>query len=193
MDDAALVRRAKDGDFQAAEELLVRHQNAAYTVALRLMGAPVDAEDVTQDALVRAYTRLGELADGASFAAWLRRIAVNLSLNALRRRGLLHFEPLEGVRAGEHDAPERDFADERQPTPEDEAVNAALRDEVEGLVRQLPPEQRVAVVLRDMYGYDVAEVAELQHCGLSAAKMRITRGRAHLRRLLSGSTPNGGA
>ena len=185
LDDGALVGKARNGDFHATEELLARHQNAAYTAALRLLGTPADAEDVTQDALVKAFTRLSELEEGASFAAWLRRIAVNLSLNALRRRGLLHFEPLEGMAArGDRDAPERDFVDDRQETPEEHAVNAALRADVDRLVRQLPPEQRVAVVLRDMYGYDVSEVAELQRCGLSAAKMRIARGRAHLRRLL---------
>jgi RNA polymerase sigma-70 factor (ECF subfamily) len=184
MDDGGLVKRARNGDFHAAEELLTRHQNVAYTAALRLLGEKSDAEDITQDALVKAYTRLAELADGASFSAWLRRIAVNLSLNALRRRGVLRFEPLEGKRGADDASPVRDFIDERQQTPEDEAVTGALRDEVEQLVRQLPAEQRVAVVLRDMYGYDVAEVAELQHCGLSAAKMRISRGRAHLRELL---------
>ncbi len=186
MDDGGLVKRARSGDFHAAEELLARHQNVAYTAALRLLGEKSDAEDITQDALVKAYTRLSELDDGASFSAWLRRIAVNLSLNALRRRGVLRFEPLEGPRNATGDeAPARDFIDERQRTPEDEAVSGALRDEVERLVRLLPAEQRVAVVLRDMYGYDVAEVAELQRCGLSAAKMRISRGRAHLRELLT--------
>ncbi len=187
MDDGGLVSRARSGDFHAAEQLLARHQNIAYTAALRLLGEKADAEDVTQDALVKAYTRLGELQDGASFPAWLRRIAVNLSLNALRRRGLLRFEPLEGTQAAtDGERPARDFIDAQQRTPEEEALSTALRDEIESLVRQLPAEQRVAVVLRDMYGYDVAEVAELQRCGLSAAKMRITRGRAHLRRLLTG-------
>lgn len=186
MDDGGLVKRARSGDFQAAEELLARHQNVAYTAALRLLGEKSDAEDITQDALVKAYTRLAELDDGASFSAWLRRIAVNLSLNALRRRGVLRFESLEGARGSAGDeAPARDFIDEQQRTPEDEALSGALRDEVERMVRLLPAEQRVAVVLRDMYGYDVAEVAELQRCGLSAAKMRISRGRAHLRELLT--------
>ncbi|MDQ2858115.1 MAG: sigma-70 family RNA polymerase sigma factor [Candidatus Eremiobacteraeota bacterium] len=166
-------------------DLLSRHADAAYTAALRLLGEPADAEDVTQDALVRAYTRLSELEEGGSFSAWLRRIAVNLSLNALRRRGLLRFESLEAARStGETALGAYDIVDESQRTPEEDVVNAALRDEVERYVRQLPPDQRVAVVLRDMYGYDVAEVAALQRCGLSAAKMRITRGRAHLRELI---------
>lgn len=185
MEDVVLVAEARGGDLAAAELLLSRHQNAAYTAALRLLGEPADAEDVTQDALVRAYTHLRELGEGASFSAWLRRIAVNLSLNVLRRRGLLRFEPLEGAKSGSDDGAGRDFVDERHATPEEALLHAALRDEVERSVRKLPPEQRVAVVLRDMYGYEVAEIAELQQCGLSAAKMRITRGRAHLKRLLS--------
>lgn len=185
MEDAALVARAKSGDMVAVGDLLSRHADAAYTAALRLLGEPADAEDITQDALVRAYTRLSELEEGASFSTWLRRIAVNLSLNALRRRGLLRFESLETAHATSETAlGAYDIVDESQCTPEEDVVNAALRDEVERYVRQLPPDQRVAVVLRDMYGYDVAEVAELQRCGLSAAKMRIARGRARLRELI---------
>lgn len=185
MDDVALVARARCGDLEATQLLLERHQNVAYTAALRLLATPADAEDVAQEALVRAYTRLQELAEGASFPAWLRKIAVNLSLNVLRRRGLLHFESLAvKSRSGEkdHDT-ERDFADERTTSPEDAAINVSVRDEIDALVRRLPPEQRVAVVLRDMYEYDVSEVAALQRCGLSAAKMRISRGRAELKRL----------
>lgn len=185
MDDVALVARARNGDLEATQTLLERHQNVAYSAALRLLATPADAEDVAQDALVRAYSRLHDLAEGASFPAWLRKIAVNLSLNVLRRRGLLHFEPLEvKIRSsdGARDV-ERDFADEQTTSPEDAAVNVSVRDEIDALVRRLPAEQRVAVVLRDMYDYDVSQVAELQRCGLSAAKMRIARGRAHLKQL----------
>jgi RNA polymerase sigma-70 factor (ECF subfamily) len=186
VEDGGLVERARSGDLDAVQSLLERHQAGAYTAALRLLGEPADAEDVVQDALVRAYTRLDGLTDGASFGAWLRRIAVNLSLNLLRRRGLIRFEPLAGTRRSGDDPgaePARDFADERMPTPEQSALDAALRDQLEAIVARLPAEQRVAVVLRDMYGYDVSEVASLQRCGLSAAKMRISRGRAELKRL----------
>lgn len=189
MADRALVARAREGDLAAAGELLTRHQRLAYTVALRLLGEPAEAEDVAQDALVRAYTHLADLQQGEDFAPWLRRIAVNLSLNVLRRRGRLRFEsldepPSDSAAASGDGAPAREFADEGQRSPEDEALGAALRADVEALVRRLPDEQRVAVVLRDIYGYDVAEVATLQGCGLSAAKMRVSRGRAALRRLL---------
>ncbi len=183
LDDDELVARIRVGDIDAAGVLLSRYQDVVYTLALRLVGQPSDAEDLAQEALVRAYTRLAELQDGDNFSAWLRRITVNLSLNALRRRGQLRFEPLtsESQRGG---TSAYEVPDTLQ-TPEDAALAGALRDQIDALLRQVPTEQRVAVVLRDMYGYDVAEVAALQQCGLSAAKMRIMRGRALLRRLLT--------
>ena len=194
MDDRDLVAHARAGDLAAAGALLARHQRTAYTAALRLLGEPADAEDVAQDALVQAYTHLAELRQGADFAPWLRRIAVTRSLNVLRRRGRLRFEPLDAPRAGRGQlgrpggpAPgpgPREFPDAAQRTPEEEAMVAALRADLEALLHRLPDEQRVAVVLRDIYGYDLAEVAALQRCGLSAAKMRVSRARAALRRLL---------
>ena len=184
MDDHALVERARTGDLGAVETLLQRHQAAAYTAALRLLGEPADAEDVAQEALVKAYTRIADLREGATFGPWLRRIAINLSLNALRRRGLLQFESLERQPGGNASSGDRELVDERQQSPEDEVMSRALREEVQALLHRLPVEQRVAVVLRDMYDFDVSEIAESQRCGISAAKMRITRGRAQLRRLL---------
>lgn len=185
MDDALLVARAKDGDISCAETLLSRHQNGAYTAALRLLGEPADAEDVAQDAMVRAYARLADLEDGTNFGAWLRKIAVNLSLNFLRRRRQFRFESLEDGAA----ATDADLVDERGPTPEKAALDMSARDEIERLIRKLPVDQRVAVVLRDMYDYDVAEVAELQRCGLSAVKMRIARGRAQLKKMILEARP----
>ncbi len=183
MDDEELVARVRAGDFEAASMLLFRYQDVAFTTALRLVGE-ADAEDIAQEALVRAYTHLADLDEKASFEAWLRRIAVNLSLNALRRRGLLQFESLDAKAAPEKAESVSDVGG-RQRTAEDEALGSVFRDELEVMIAKLPIEQRVAVVLRDMYGYEFAEVAELQRCGLSAAKMRVRRGRDRLRSLLT--------
>lgn len=186
MEDVALVRRAQSGDLDAASALLERHQRLAYTAALRLLGEPAEAEDVAQDALIRAFTHLSELRTDETFAPWLRRIAVNLSLNVLRRRGRLRFEPLAGADRGGEDRPtERDFVDEQAPAPEEEALREDLLVEVGALLARLPEEQRVSLLLRDAYDYDIAEVADLQGCGLSAAKMRVSRGRKALRQLLT--------
>ena len=128
MDDRDLVARVRAGDFGAASTLLSRHQDAAFTVALRLMGQRADAEDIAQEALVRAYTRIAELSDPASFEAWLRRIAVNLSLNALRRRGLFTFEPIS---ASDSEDREPQRVVDRRNTTEDAALTGALREEID--------------------------------------------------------------
>jgi len=192
-----LVQRARGGDLAAAGDLLAAHQNLAYTAALRLVGQPAEAEDLTQEALVQAYTHLAELREGEAFGPWLRRIAVNLSLNLLRRRGRIRFEPLEGdderVRDDEPERPERDFPDHHSPGLEEMVLRGEWLEEVDVLLRRLPDEQRVALVLRDVYDYDVAEIAALQRCGLSAAKMRVTRARAALRRLLVEAAAAGGS
>jgi RNA polymerase sigma-70 factor (ECF subfamily) len=181
VDDGELVRSARSNDLDAASTLLARYQNVAYTAALRLVGEPAEAEDVTQEALVRAYVNIGSLDEGASFPNWLRRIAVNLSLNVLRRRGLIRFESLESpAREGRP----IDLVDEA-PSPELRALASDERETLEALVRRLPAEQRVAVVLRDMYGYDMNDVAAIGRCKLSAAKMRVKRGREALRVLAS--------
>jgi len=190
------VQRARGGDLAAAGDLLAAYQNVAYTAALRLVGQPAEAEDLAQEALVQAYTHLSDLREGEAFGPWLRRIAVNLSLNLLRRRGRIRFEPLEGddERAGddEPERPARDFPDEQSPGLEELALRGEWLEEVDALLRRLPDEQRVALILRDVYDYDVAEIAALQRCGLSAAKMRVTRARSALRRLLIAANAGAG-
>ena len=183
MDDEHLVARVRAGDFDAASTLLSRHQDVAFTTALRMMGQSADAEDIAQEALVRAYTHLSELDEQTKFEPWLRRITINLSLNALRRRGLFAFESIDSKRSGETTSQMGATGGYRR-SAEDQALASVLRGEIDSLIQQLPTEQRVAVVLSDMYGYDIAEIAEVQRCGLSAAKMRIRRGRDRLRSLL---------
>ncbi len=188
MDEKALVRRSRHGDLTAAGELLEHYQGLAYTTALRLLGERTEAEDIAQEALIRAYTHLADLRDDDGFGPWLRRIAVNLSLNVLRRRGRLRFESLDGgdgagAGAEVSEAP-REFVDAGQRTPEEQALDADRLAAVDALVQRLPVEQRVSLLLRDVYDYDMTEVASLQGCGLSAAKMRVSRARAAMRQML---------
>jgi len=84
MDDEALLERARRGDRDAFSELVVRHQDGLYTMALRLLGKPEDAADVVQETFLRAYVRLPELR-GATVRAWLFRVAINCSHDVQRR------------------------------------------------------------------------------------------------------------
>ncbi len=174
-DDRVLVAAARRGDRRASERLFERFGGLAYTTALRLLGDAAEAEDIAQESLFRAHLRLRELRDDGQFGAWLRRIAANLSVTRLRRRGRLRFESLDDP----HSA--RDFADERAGSAEDRALELLDREDIQALLARLPVDQRIAVVLRDLYDYEMADVAALVRCRLSAAKMRVKRGRAALR------------
>ncbi len=96
----------------------------------------------------------------------------------MRRRGRLQFESLDTIPVS------FDAVDQFEPTPEERAINASDVTGMDALFELLPLEQRVAVVLSDVYDYDIVDVAKLSRCTLSAAKMRIIRGRATLRKLL---------
>ncbi len=184
-DDCDLVARARRGDRRASESLFERYGSLAYTIAWRLLGDAAEAEDVAQEALFRAHLRLRELREDGQFGPWLRRIAANLGVSRLRRRGRLRFESLDDpAPAADGRERVRDFVDERGGTAEDRALELLDLEDIQTLLARLPLEQRVAVVLRDLYDYEMTEVAALVRCGLSAAKMRVSRGRATLRELL---------
>ncbi len=178
--DRDLIALARRGSLEAAGTLLGRYQRVAYGAALRLLANAAEAEEVAQDALLRAHARLGDLREGELFGPWLRRIAVNASVSLLRRRGRLRFESLDDhlFEPGGRERSHR-FVDGR--TPESATIEAMDFAEVARLLERLPTDQRVAVVLRDIYGYEMSEIAELARCKLSAAKMRVSRGRAALR------------
>ncbi len=185
-DDRVLVAAARLGDRGASERLFQRYGGLAYTTALRLLGDTAEAEDIAQESLFRAHLRLRELRDDGQFGPWLRRIAANLSVTRLRRRGRLRFESLDDPRpARDGRRPRREFVDERAGSAEERALELLDREDIQALLARLPVDQRTAVVLRDLYDYEMADVAALVRCGLSAAKMRVKRGRAALREAMN--------
>ena len=169
-DDAALVARVLDGDRRAFEPLVRRHQAALWRYA-RGMGLDGDtAEDMVQDALVKAYTSLGDCRDGAAFRAWAFRILRNCCLDHLknvRRRNV----PLEEASP---DGPEG-FGQE--PVTE-------IRYELEDALGRLSPLLREAFLLKHEAGYSYDEMADIADTSASAVKMRVSRAREELRDLL---------
>jgi RNA polymerase sigma-70 factor (ECF subfamily) len=159
--DAALVRRAAEGDEWAADTLYRRHVPRAMKTALRLLRNRAEAEDVVQDGFLLAFSRLGQLREPAAFAGWLLRIVVSGVHRRLRRRRI---EPLDGF--------EREAAPDAPP-----AVRAELRllDEV---LDGLPGEQRTAWVLRYVLGHTVDEAADACECSRNTLKRRVAAAHA---------------
>src|SRR4051812_27533080 len=173
--DGDLLRAHADGDADAFGELVRRHRDRLWAVALRTLGQPEDAADALQDALLSAFRagRGGSAWRGDSaVTTWLHRIVVNACLDRARRRAVRPAEPLP-----EHDTLQ--VADRH----DDVAARTTALD-VTAALATLPIEQRGALVLVDMYGWSVEDAAEALDCPVGTVKSRCARGRARLLPLL---------
>ena len=168
---------AQGGDRDALEVLLRRHHDRIFAVCQRMTGNPTDAADATQDTLLSIVRALPRYDARAAFSTWAYRIAVNASLDELRRRKRRP-EPVDddGLRDGALHA-------SRSPSPED----VADRVDIDAALLTLAPEFRAAVVLRDLCGMDYAEIAEVLDIPAGTVRSRISRGRASLAGHLTGN------
>jgi RNA polymerase sigma-70 factor (ECF subfamily) len=185
---ADLVRRAQGGDLAAFNLLVVRHQSAAYSLALRFLRSREAAEDVTQEAFFRAYRALDGFR-GERFRAWLLRIVANAARDELRRRKRRPQRSLDEAR-DDPDTPDLDPL-ERGPGPEQVAENADLRRVLEAALARLPEEWRMVVLLSDVHGLSYEEVATSVGVPVGTVKSRLSRARGRLREILreSGELP----
>jgi len=167
-----LLARHVDGDSEAFGELFLRHKDRLWAVAIRTLSDPEDAADALQDAMISAFRRADSFRGESAVTTWLHRIVVNACLDKMRRRSA---------------RPEVSGGDDRLldamavgGTSPDPAGCSDTSLEVAAALRQLPHDQRVALVLVDMLDYPVAEAAELLGVAQGTVKSRCARGRARL-------------
>ena len=179
--DERLVRAAQDGDLDAFNLLVLRHERAVFNLCLRLLRDVPAAEDAAQDAFVKAWTAIGSFR-GGQVRPWLLRIATNRCYDVLRVRGRrpassLDAEPFEiepvWSSRGETDEP-----------PDVFALRAELAIHLERALAALPEDQRLVVLLADIQGCDYGEVAAATGAALGTVKSRLSRARARLRQAL---------
>lgn len=172
-DDRALLRAHLDGDPDAFGELVRRHRDRLWAVAVRTLGDPEDASDAVQNALVSAYRNAASYRGDAAVTTWLHRIVVNACLDLVRRRRVRPADPL----------PEEEY---RQPAyPRDAIAERETALVVEQALATLPVEQRAALVLVDLQGYSVEDAAAVLGCAEGTVKSRCSRARARLLPLLA--------
>ncbi len=179
--DDALVHAVRSGDLTAFNVLVERYQHAVYAVALRLLRDRFLAEDITQDAFLRAYTALDSYR-GGSFRAWLLRIAHNRALDTLRSLQRRPTSSLDLAGADVH----AEWSGEPAPaSPAEHAARGELRRRIEAALATLPDDQRATVILFDIEGFSYEEIATITGVSLGTVKSRLSRGRARLRALLA--------
>jgi RNA polymerase sigma-70 factor (ECF subfamily) len=181
------IARSQHGDRAAFNELVVAYQQTVYALAYRMLGDEQAAADVAQEAFFAAYRHIGTFR-GQSFRAWLLRIVSNAAIDAWRnrqRRPTLSIEQL----AADNTASAADaLAMLADPTgavnPEESVLQHELQDLIQRGLAILPPDQRLAVILRDMQGLSYEEIAAITEVNLGTVKSRIARGRSGLRAFL---------
>jgi RNA polymerase sigma-70 factor (ECF subfamily) len=174
--EAVLVDRAKAGDRDAFEELVRRHAERLYAVVLRFVADGDQAQEVTQEAFLRAWRSIGRFEGRSLFFTWLYRIGIN---EAKRRAGRQPPVPV----ASHEDEPVPEAPDWSE-APETRWQQADLRRVLEAAIRSLPVEYRATIVLRDVEGLSTAEAAEIMDLGEAAFKSRLHRARLAVRRTL---------
>jgi RNA polymerase sigma-70 factor, ECF subfamily len=183
-EEMALVRRAKRGDDQAFEELVRRYDRNVFRIAQHITQNREDAEDVVQEAFLKAYGNLAKFQEQSKFYTWLVRIAVNEALMKLRRRKPERTVSLDEDVKTEDDSLPREVAD-WSPNPEQMYNQAQLRDILTRTIQGLPSGFRTVFVLRDVEGLSTEETAQALELSIPAVKSRLLRARLQLRERLN--------
>jgi len=183
LSDVALLEAHRDGDPDAFGVLFTRHRDRLWAVALRTTGNPEDAADALQEAMISAFRRADSFRGDALVTTWLHRIVVNACLDRLRRNKVRAAQPLPDD-LEEYAGRGAVLAADAATDPEARAVLSDRRGSVLAALDELPPDQKAAVVLVDLEGYPVEEVARMLDCPTGTVKSRCARGRARLAKLL---------
>jgi RNA polymerase sigma-70 factor (ECF subfamily) len=173
--DAALVQRVKQGDRSAFDLLVVKYQHKILNLIMRYVKDPSEAQDVAQEAFLKAYRAVPSFRGDSAFYTWMYRIAINTAKNhlvAARRRPVNlefevseseGFEPFATLRDGD--------------TPEHLALTDEIGEAINKAVSDLPEELRTAILLREIEGMSYEEIAEAMECPVGTVRSRIFRAR----------------
>lgn len=183
--EATLVAEARAGDAEAFTTLVHQYDRNIYRLALNITGKPEDAEDVLQEAFLKAYTHLDRFQGNSRFYTWLVRIAVNEALMKLRkRRGDRTVSLDEPIATSDNDLMPREIEDWGDD-PEQRYAKTELQEILNEAIESLEPQFRTVVVLRDVENLSTEETAEMLGLSVPAVKSRLLRGRLKLREKLN--------
>ncbi len=188
LSDIELVVELKKGNQDAFQHLAVRYSERMYRTAYAMLNNHHDAEEVVQEALMRAYRALPNFRGDSSLATWLQRIVANLSRNKLqwnKRRGSEVNSSISAVLKKESSDEFEDVAiPDSKLSPERQAHQKDISNSVTWAIKQMPEHLKVVVVLRYIHDYSYNDIAKTLGCSLGSVKSRLSRGRELLIELL---------
>jgi RNA polymerase sigma-70 factor (ECF subfamily) len=180
--DLELVRRAQRGERGAFDLLVLRYQHKVVKLVARLLRDRTEAEDVAQEAFVKAFRALGSFRGDSAFYTWLYRIAVNTARNTLASRQRRPVEYEAGLSESEQTAVESRMR--HYDTPEADLLSDEIHQAVNKAIGELPEDLRTAIILREVEGLSYEEIAEAMDCPVGTVRSRIFRAREAIDRVL---------
>jgi RNA polymerase sigma-70 factor (ECF subfamily) len=181
LSEAEAIEQAKQGDAEAFEVLYNLHKRRVYSLCLRMTANTAEAEDLTQEAFLQLFRKIGTFRGESAFSTWLHRMAVNVVLMQLRKKSL-PVVPLEETLETEEEAPKKELG-----APDAVLAGSVDRLQLQRAVADLPPGYRTIFVLHDVEGYEHNEIAGLVGCSIGNSKSQLHKARLKLRDLLKTS------
>jgi RNA polymerase sigma-70 factor, ECF subfamily len=177
--EAEAIMQAQAGDPSSFEMLYSLHKRRVYSLCLRMLGNVAEAEDLTQEAFLQLYRKIGTFRGDSAFSTWLHRLSVNVVLMHLRKKGLPQVSLEETLEPSQDDGPRKDIG------ARDLTLSGSIdRVTLERAVENLPPGYRLVFVLHDVEGYEHNEIAEMLSCSIGNSKSQLHKARMKLRELL---------
>ena len=181
LSEAEAIDRAKQGDADAFEALYNQHKRRVYSLCLRMTANTAAAEDLTQEAFLQLFRKIGTFRGESAFSTWLHRMAVNVVLMQLRKKGL-PVVPLEENIETEEEAPRKELG-----ADDPRLAGSIDRMLLERSIASLPPGYRMIFLLHDVEGYEHNEIAEMVGCSIGNSKSQLHKARMKLREILKTS------
>ncbi|SNS85231.1 RNA polymerase, sigma-24 subunit, RpoE [Anaerovirgula multivorans] len=180
--EAVLIEKAKTGDVESFELLIASYQKRAFNIAYRMLGNLEDANDITQEALVKVYRSIHNFKGNSSFSTWLYSIVNNVCIDFIRKNKKAKLLYIDKQQDGE--SYQREIPDEIN-TPECLFEKNEIKRMVHDAINQLNYEQRNIIILRDIQGFSYQEIAEMINVSVGTVKSRISRARSNLKEIIS--------
>ena len=180
--DLALVRRAKKGDYRAFDLLVLKYQSRIVSIAFKFVKEIQLAEDISQEAFIKAYRSIDSFREESAFYTWLYRITANTAKNYLVSKGRRKESSISEMSISENE----DFFElPTNDSPEQILMAQSLKDTIYDALSGLPEDTRTALSLREFEGLNYEEIAEIMNCPVGTVRSRIFRGREALDDLIS--------
>ena len=178
--EAEAIRLAQQGNAEAFERIYRLHSRRVYALCLRMVGNSAEAEDLTQEAFLQLFRKIGTFRGESAFSTWLHRLAVNVVLMRLRKKTLVE-NSLE-----EMTEPDEESGTQRRDIggPDIRLSGSVDRVNLERAAEQLPPGYRSVFVLHDIQGYEHNEIAAIMNCSIGNSKSQLHKARMRLRGFL---------